>query len=158
MAVLPPLPHPHPSKKKAKQINAFKFTIILVIQSVYFKTHRQALENHSKPCTQQAHSFPVPLADPPTHPQGQNVQQSLTQELGPRGHSGPGVDQDAGVGVPSLFLPPSFILKLLPLFHPPSHHMALTLPGTQMSPEGQQCSFSRCLLRVFPIYRPLGFH
>lgn len=77
MAVLPPLPHPHPSKK-AKQINAFKFTIILVIQSVYFKTHRQALENHSKPCTQQAHSFPVPLADPPTHPQGQNVQQSLT--------------------------------------------------------------------------------
>lgn len=49
IAVLPSLPHPHPTPKKAKQINAFKFTITLVIQSVYSKTHRQALENYSKP-------------------------------------------------------------------------------------------------------------
>lgn len=73
--------------------------------------------------------------------------------LGPRGQRGPGVDRGAGVGVPSLFLPPP------PLFLAPvpvpssSHHVALTLPGTQMSPEVQQF-FSRCLLRVFPIHRP----
>lgn len=40
-------PHHH----QKKQINAFKLTIILVIQSVYFKILSQALENHSKPCT-----------------------------------------------------------------------------------------------------------
>lgn len=78
----------------------------------------------------------------------------LMEELGPSRHSGQGCPVVLEF-VFCLSLPPSLppLFLSYSLFHPLPHHMALTLPETQMSPEVQQL-LSRCLPGVFAIYRP----